>query len=179
MLIYASKLRFLMKYILVFHPVRVPPQSVPNRLVDYFCLVMTKNIYREKLSSSLKSFIGERDLANFGRAMKMNSPRDYSRVFRQAKRVSGSGLTILTVENSMRHPRLGLAIAKKHLKLANRRNRLKRIIRESFRLHQSDFANIDIVVLTRPDIVKRDPTEIWQTLERHWLTVVAQWQKKS
>ena len=109
----------------------------------------------------------------------MNNPRDYSRVFRQAKRVSGTGLTILTVDNSVGHPRLGLAIAKKHIKLANRRNRLKRIIRESFRQHQSDFSNIDIVVLTRPDITKRDSAELWQALERHWLTVMGQWQKKS
>jgi len=118
-------------------------------------------------------------LATFSRAMKMNNPRDYSRVFRQAKRVSGTGLTILSVENTVGHPRLGLAIAKKHLKLANRRNRLKRIVRESFRLHQSDFANIDIVVLTRSDITKRESAELWEALERHWLTVAAQWQKKS
>jgi len=118
-------------------------------------------------------------LAAFSRAMKMNNPRDYSRVFRQAKRVSGKGLTILTVENSVGHPRLGLAIAKKHLKLASRRNRLKRIIRESFRQHQSDFANIDIVVLTRPDITKRESAQLWKALEQHWLTVVAQWQKSS
>ena len=118
-------------------------------------------------------------MAAFSRAMKMNNPRDYSRVFRQAKRVSGKGLTILTVENSVGHPRLGLAIAKKHLKLASRRNRLKRIIRESFRQHQSDFANIDIVVLTRPDITKRESAQLWKALEQHWLTVVAQWQKSS
>lgn len=118
-------------------------------------------------------------MATFSRAMRMNNPRDFSRVFRQAKRVSGRGLTILTVENSAEHPRLGLAIAKKHIKFANRRNRLKRIIRESFRQHQSDFANIDIVVLTRPDVIKRSSTEIWQALERHWITVAEQWQKKS
>ena len=118
-------------------------------------------------------------MAAFSRAMRMNNPRDFSRVFRQAKRASGGGLTILTVENSAEHPRLGLAIAKKHIKLANGRNRLKRIIRESFRQHQSDFANIDIVVLTRPDVTKRSSAEIWQALERHWITVAAQWQKKS
>jgi len=118
-------------------------------------------------------------LASFDRAMRMNNPRDFSRVFRQAKRTGGSGLTILTIENSAGTPRLGLAIAKKHLKHATRRNRLKRIIRESFRHHQSDFANIDIVVLTRHDVIKRDSAELWQALERHWKTVVAQWQKKS
>jgi ribonuclease P protein component len=107
----------------------------------------------------------------------MNHPRDYSRVFRQAKRIGGGGLTILTVENSVGHPRLGLAIAKKHVKLASQRNRLKRIIRESFRQHQSAFSSIDIVVLSRPGVDPNDSTQLWTALERHWLTVVAQWQK--
>lgn len=116
-------------------------------------------------------------MARFGRAMRMNSPRDFSRVFRQAKRAGGGGLTILTVENTVGHPRLGLAIAKKHLKFAHQRNRLKRIIRESFRQHQTDFANIDIVVLSRPDVKQRESAQIWAALEQHWLTVIAQWQK--
>lgn len=116
-------------------------------------------------------------MASFSRAMKMNHPRDFDRVFRQAKRSGGNGLTILSAENEMGHPRLGLAIAKKHLKLANHRNRLKRIIRESFRQNQSKFAAVDIVVLSRADIGQRDSIQIWAALEQHWLTVVAQWQK--
>lgn len=116
-------------------------------------------------------------MAKFGRAMRMNNPRDYARVFRQAKRSSRGGLTVLTVDNSVGHPRLGLAIAKKHLKLASRRNRLKRVIRASFRQHQSVFANIDIVVLSRADVNQRDIKQIWVTLEQHWQTVATQWQK--
>ena len=116
-------------------------------------------------------------MATFSRAMKMNNPGDFTRVFRQGKRTGGGGLTILSVENSVGHPRLGLAIAKKHLKLASQRNRVKRIIRESFRQHQSALANFDIVVLSRPDINQRDSSQLWAALERHWLTVVAQWQK--
>lgn len=116
-------------------------------------------------------------MARFRRAMKMNRPRDFSRVFREGQRTGGGGLTVLTVKNSVGYPRLGLAIAKKHLKLASDRNRLKRIIRESFRHNQSTFADIDIVVLSRADIKQRDSAQIWATLERHWLTVVAQWKK--
>jgi len=118
-------------------------------------------------------------LAKFSRAMKMNNPGDFTRVFRQAKRAGGGGLTVLTVRNSVGHPRLGLAIAKKHIKLASNRNRLKRIIRESFRHHQSGFENIDIVVLSRADVVKRPSKQIWTALEKHWKTVAAQWQKES
>lgn len=111
--------------------------------------------------------------------MKMNKPEDFTRVFRQAKRSTGGGLTVLTVKNSVGHPRLGLAIAKKHIKLASRRNRLKRIIRESFRQHQTDFNEIDIVVLSRPEVVKQPSKKIWMALEQHWETVVMQWQKES
>jgi ribonuclease P protein component len=107
----------------------------------------------------------------------MNNPRDFSRVFRSGRRTGGGGLTIITVENATGNPRLGLAIAKKHLKLASQRNRLKRIVRESFRLNQSNFTGVDIVVLSRPDIVKKNAAEIKAALERHWLTVVSQWQK--
>lgn len=116
-------------------------------------------------------------MATFSRAMRMNSPRDFSRVFRSGKRTGGGGLTVITVENSVGHPRLGLAVAKKHLKLACHRNRLKRIIRDAFRHNQSAFSNIDIVVLSRADIRQRDSKQIRAALERHWLTVVAQWQK--
>ena len=116
-------------------------------------------------------------MAKFSRAMRMNSPRDFSRVFRSGKRTVGGGLTVLTVENSVGYPRLGLAVAKKHLKLACHRNRLKRIIRDSFRQNQSDFANIDIVVLSRAEGKQRDSEQIRTALERHWLTVVTQWQK--
>lgn len=118
-------------------------------------------------------------MAKFSRAMKMNKPGDFTRVFRQAKRAGGSGLTVLTVKNVAGHPRLGLAIAKKHIKLASGRNRLKRIIRESFRQHQSDFENIDIVVLTRADVIKQPSKKIWAALEQHWKTVAGQWQKES
>ena len=116
-------------------------------------------------------------MAKFSRAMRMNNPGDFSRVFRQAKRSSSGGLTVLTVENSVGYPRLGLAIAKKHLKLASRRNKLKRIIRASFQQNQSEFANIDIVVLSRTDVSQRDASQIWAALERHWGVVVIQWQK--
>jgi ribonuclease P protein component len=108
--------------------------------------------------------------------MKMNRPGDFSRVFRQGRRTGGGGLTILTVKNTVGHPRLGLAIAKKHLKRASQRNRVKRIIRESFRLNQSAFASIDIVVLSRADLIQRDAPQIWAALERNWLSVKAQWQ---
>lgn len=46
--------------------------------------------------------------------------------------------------------RLGLAITKKKIKRANQRNRLKRLVREQFRLCQYDFGKAcDVVVIVK------------------------------
>lgn len=54
------------------------------------------------------------------------------------------------VSNSQLYCRLGLAITKKKIKHANQRNRLKRLIREHFRLYQHDFNYVyDVVVIVK------------------------------
>ncbi len=104
--------------------------------------------------------------------MKMSNPRDFSRIFNSGKRIGGNYLTVITLENSVGHPRLGLAIARKHLKLACHRNRLKRIIRDSFRQSQFDLANIDMVVLSKTNMQQHSLEQISVALDKLWLTVL-------
>ncbi len=49
------------------------------------------------------------------------------------------------------HARLGLAISKKKIRTAAARNRIKRLVRESFRLRCRNLSSIDIVVLAASD----------------------------
>ena len=64
--------------------------------------------------------------------------------------------------------RLGLAVAKKHLKRAVDRNRIKRLVRESFRQQRDLLEGLDIVVLVKPGIETADNRTLLDALDRHW-----------
>ncbi len=64
--------------------------------------------------------------------------------------------------------RLGLAIAKKHVRRAVGRNRIKRLARESFRRQQDTLKGLDIVVLAKPGIEKADNPTLFASLQQHW-----------
>lgn len=63
---------------------------------------------------------------------------------------------------------MGLAIGKKHCKLATGRNRLKRIVRESFRQHRRQLAGLDIVVLNQPAAAAASNRALFDSLALHW-----------
>jgi ribonuclease P protein component len=64
--------------------------------------------------------------------------------------------------------RLGLAISKKHCRLASARTRLKRIVRESFRQHHLTLAGIDVVVLAQSGTAREDNRALFDSLAKHW-----------
>ena len=76
--------------------------------------------------------------------------------------------TVLYRDNAGGEARLGLAISKKHCKLASRRNRLKRLIRESFRRNKPGLAGLDIVVINQPAADDATNKAIAASLEKHW-----------
>ena len=75
---------------------------------------------------------------------------------------------MLSRRNQLEHPRLGLAIAKKHANSAVARNLIKRATRESFRLLQAQLCGVDVVVLTRPGVTKLSRAELQATLAKLW-----------
>jgi ribonuclease P protein component len=92
----------------------------------------------------------------------------FDRVFGGCRRSRDPCFTVLFRQNGERRARLGLAIAKKHCRLATDRNRLKRIVRESFRLRQRELAGLDIVVLNRPDAANAGNKQLFDSLAAHW-----------
>ena len=79
----------------------------------------------------------------------MLTPSHFTFVFQQPQRAGTPQITILGRLNSLGHPRIGLTVAKKNVKRAHERNRIKRLTRESFRLRQHELPPMDFVVVAK------------------------------
>jgi ribonuclease P protein component len=92
----------------------------------------------------------------------------FGRVFEKATRSRDKCFTVLCRGNDAAAARLGLAISKKQCKKANGRNRIKRLIRESFRHHQLELAGLDIIVMNRAAAADEKNEILMNSLETHW-----------
>lgn len=100
-------------------------------------------------------------------------PADFNRVFRGGRKSGCGSFTVLALVNEKSHPRLGLAVAKRAVRRAVARNRLKRLIRESFRNGQRDLGGLDLVVLCKPGAARMSNADVRAALETHWRRLVA------
>ncbi len=105
---------------------------------------------------------------SFPRKNRLLKAADFSRVFRQPKKSADECFTILWRKNDLDYARLGLAISKKNVRRAVDRNRLKRLIRESFRHKISRLPSVDIVIMSRRQIADRSNQAIFSSLNKHW-----------
>jgi len=104
----------------------------------------------------------------FNRSLRILNSADYKHVFANPCKLGDTYLTLLAKRNHLDHPRLGLAISRKNVKTAVGRNRIKRQIRESFRLHLDIIGNFDVVVMAKPAAAKADRRQLRAKLDKHW-----------
>jgi len=115
----------------------------------------------------------------FGKASRLIRKSEFNAVFGgRNTRVSDGNFTILAVrqaeapdygaEQEIPVARLGLAISKKRAKRAVDRNRIKRVIRESFRTNVTTVSGFDIVVMNRDAAVSTSSSDLAGSLERLW-----------
>lgn len=110
----------------------------------------------------------------FPKKCRLNTPSEFSRVFSKPKKLYAKGLTVLYIENGLTYARLGMAIAKKHAKRAVIRNKVRRLIRESFREYAINIAGFDVVILANR-LIKPDELNAWfEELTSKWQQIARQ-----
>jgi ribonuclease P protein component len=85
----------------------------------------------------------------FRPAEHLRRPSDFRRVYERRRSASDDWLIVYACENGLPHLRLGLSVSRK-VGNAVRRNRLKRLYREAFRLTRHDMpTGLDLVLIPR------------------------------
>ncbi|MFS9480913.1 ribonuclease P protein component [Legionella pneumophila] len=87
-------------------------------------------------------------------------------MFENAKKITTDDFVVLFRENKLGFARLGLALSKKMITKAHDRNRIKRLLRESFR--QTNLPSVDIIILARPGLAKKTNLGINTKLNKTW-----------
>jgi ribonuclease P protein component len=114
---------------------------------------------------------GSRGSGAFPPARRLRREREFKAAYARGKRVSAGAFTATVCANQLGHPRLGLAVAVKVAGNAVKRNRIRRLIRESFRLAQARLPAADIVVGARPKISAEPSAALHAALATLWLKV--------
>jgi len=85
----------------------------------------------------------------FSRKLRLLRSREFERVYGHRCSTANDLLVLYGTRNDLGFPRLGLTVSRK-VGGAVRRNRWKRVIREAFRLSQSELPALDLICLPRP-----------------------------
>ncbi len=103
---------------------------------------------------------------DFPRSARLLTGREFRRVFDQRK-ASGNALFRIHYAPAA-SARLGVAVSKRVSPKAVIRNRIRRQVRESFRLIRTELAPCDYIVLARPAAARATPDELRKALDQLW-----------
>lgn len=93
---------------------------------------------------------------------------EFQKVFDSVQyKIHQSGFMLLATP----HPtsaRLGFVVAKRKVRRAHERNRIKRLARESFRLNQAQIPALDIILMAKPEALALSNSELHDQLRKAW-----------
>jgi ribonuclease P protein component len=91
-------------------------------------------------------------LFRFPRSHRLSGKLAFSAVYDAKMKTTRGPLAAYSLPNDLGHPRLGISISRK-VGTAPVRNRIKRLLREAFRLHRYDLPRgYDLVIVVRPHV---------------------------
>jgi len=102
-----------------------------------------------------------------GTARLRNAP-EFRQVLSNGRRRHDDFFTVVVLANELQRPRLGITVSRRAARLAVQRNRIKRLIRESYRQQIETLPAVDIVVMAKSQARDADNRTLIQSLESHW-----------
>lgn len=101
--------------------------------------------------------------------MRLLNPMDFQQVFKRGKRQKGTYFTVIFCANRERgNARLGMVIPKRHNPSAVTRNRIRRVIRESFRQHYAVLGLKDLVIQVHQSLNHIVNAGLYKDLDHQW-----------
>jgi ribonuclease P protein component len=105
---------------------------------------------------------------SFSRSFRLTSKEEFQAVFKKANKISQKHILGLYQPSQRSYSRLGIVVAKHIVNKAVARNRIKRLIRESFRYHKDTLKGLDIIVLLRTKYDAKDSNAWRNDIENLW-----------
>lgn len=111
--------------------------------------------------------------APFPRAARLLTPKDFARLRGISRRVGVRHFSAEVAPYEGDGARLGLAVSRKVSKKAVRRNRIKRLARDSFRHARAGLPAVDILLIARGSADLEENAVLHAELERLWQRIAA------
>lgn len=105
---------------------------------------------------------------SYPRRLRITNSKLYTSVYKTPYKASIAGIVVYAKPNKLVISRLGMAIPKRQLAEASKRNLVKRIIRESFRHNQQRIAGLDIIVTLKGKDGVLSKRQLRETVENLW-----------
>jgi ribonuclease P protein component len=106
--------------------------------------------------------------AGLPREARLRRAADFAAMRQGSGRLGGRCFSVRYRPNGLEHARLGLAISKRVSKRAVERNRIKRLLRESFRRVRGQLPPLDLLVMARESAAGLPGPELLAEIEALW-----------
>ena len=111
--------------------------------------------------------------AGLPRETRLRRAGDFAALRSSSGRAGGRCFHMRYRRNELGHARLGLAISKRVSKRAVERNRIKRLVRESFRRIRHQLPAVELMVMAREQAAGVSGTQLLTELDQLWQKLLA------
>lgn len=108
----------------------------------------------------------------YPRLNRLLKPKDFQHVFKDPLKITTPCFVFFVRQNALSCARLGLVITKRRFKYAVVRNKIRRLIRESFRKCSPQLSNVDVIVLAKESVRAQTNANLLGELDHHWRKLI-------